>query len=599
MSSPLFDKKPPAPEPPGDDTADYEFWKADPGTEAGEEERKFLEEVHVLGAEKQAGHRWADDEWRDVLSTHGFGPAGSGAGEQEVWRSAEAPGAQVLISHDEDGDPFWGMFKDGREVALDDTASLLETMLAEVLGRAAPEKPEPCQYCGKDCGGTCAPELPPNYDISDEDKIRLHGFGAVGKHKTVSGKRAGREPRFSFAVPMQAAGKVAFLIAKAGLQDFEVVNYEGDGESVFSFMTEPELHVAEDLVKAEYAAEIGERKGLWAEWAPKAPAPPGPAGEVVRRASLDARGAQLLLRAADGLRTARLDDPLPDEIEEYLRPTGTRTAGAKAASQWGERSYDCDSVHDILDHYREGSTFDTPVPAENVPRLLEELEIQGVDDPDTGDDYLGVVVFLATHGADVPPVYRQRARAIALAMAEDEEYLRCWTNPRARQAELEKEADILGSKTAALHPDDYVSLLKSLPDSDSGPGMTDDEVRKMERYRRKKLVAWLDEIGIDDEMLKAWDAGDFWKRDEIYEEVRDMVKEDRRFQTHYRRTMRGPRPYNRKPKASAEGDADAPWDLLSSDGLGPCPGCGGERCGACGDCHDRECPEYVSAGCDE
>ena len=202
-----------------------------------------------------------------------------------------------------------------------------------------------------------------------------------------------------------------------------------------------------------------------------------------------------------------------------------------------------DTVHDILDHYREGSTFDTPVPAENVPRLLEELEIQGVDDPDTGDDYLGVVVFLATHGADVPPVYRQRARAIALAMAEDEEYLRCWTNPRARQAELEKETDILGSKTAALHPDDYVSLLKSLPDSDSGPGMTDDEVRKMERYRRKKLVAWLDEIGIDDEMLKAWDAGDFWKRDEIYEEVRDMVKEDRRFQTHYRRTMRGPRPW--------------------------------------------------------
>ena len=69
--------------------------------------------------------------------------------------------------------------------------------------------------------------------------------------------------------------------------------------------------------------------------------------------------------------------------------------------------------------------------------------------------------------------------------------------------------------------------------------MTPAQVKRMEAYRRKKLQAWIEELGFDDELLQRFDAGDFWQKDEAYEEARDMVKEDRRFQSGYRRMMRG------------------------------------------------------------
>jgi hypothetical protein len=77
---------------------------------------------------------------------------------------------------------------------------------------------------------------------------------------------AGRLPQFSFTVPMEAAGTVAFHLAKAGMKDFEVEHYS-DGEiSMFTFPSEPEMHVAEEIVKAEYADQIKARKGLWSTW---------------------------------------------------------------------------------------------------------------------------------------------------------------------------------------------------------------------------------------------------------------------------------------------------------------------------------------------
>jgi hypothetical protein len=80
-------------------------------------------------------------------------------------------------------------------------------------------------------------------------------------------KFAGRPPRFSFSVPMQAAGHVAFQFAKAGMTDFEVVHYKEDDISQFTFPTEPEMHIAEEIVKAEFADQITARKGQWAMWA--------------------------------------------------------------------------------------------------------------------------------------------------------------------------------------------------------------------------------------------------------------------------------------------------------------------------------------------
>jgi hypothetical protein len=88
----------------------------------------------------------------------------------------------------------------------------------------------------------------------------------VGRWRTAR-KLAGKSPRFSFTVPMKAAGPVAFHLAKAGMKDFDVAHYEEDELSVFEFPTEPEMHVAEEIVKAEYADQITARKGLWSMWA--------------------------------------------------------------------------------------------------------------------------------------------------------------------------------------------------------------------------------------------------------------------------------------------------------------------------------------------
>lgn len=293
-------------------------------------------------------------------------------------------------------------------------------------------------------------------------------------------KLAGRPPRFSFSVPMQAAGNVAFHLAKAGMKDFDVAHYEEDNFSQFTFPTEPEMHVAEEIVKAEFADQIKSGKSYWGMWADHS-------------------------------------DPTQIKSEKDLQPKQQYVAGwmaremGKVAGQWGERSYDSDTVHDILDKYRSADKFDTPVPQENLPALLKELD--AVDE----DAYIGVIVFLVTHGSNVPGTIRERARQIAFAQVQNEAYLQEWASPEDRRVELENEIELLegAPKTAADVND---------------------------RYRRKKLDAWIAELGIDyDAELAAYDAGDFWTKDKIYEEVRDMIKEERKNQSHYRRIMRGTR----------------------------------------------------------
>ena len=326
-------------------------------------------------------------------------------------------------------------------------------------------------------------------------------------------KMAGRPPRFSFAVPLNAAGHVAFQLAKAGMKDFEVVHYKDDDTSIFAFQTEPDMHVAEELVKAEFADQITSQKGMWKTW-------------------------------TESKDITEIPEPESRKPSQYVSSWDKEAWQArqegKVAGQWGDRSYDSDQVHDVLDNFRpkgpDTAGFDERLPEGAMEGVLSELE--SADD----DTYLGTIVWMVSHGDKVPATYRERARQIAFALVQNDEYLRSWKNPASRKAELEEEIELL-----------EVPIKRSadiLPDASPNPAIQAEEDRQVKRmlaYRRKKLLAWIDELGLDlSDELKRYDEGDFYVKDQVYESVRDMISEDRKFQSHYRRTMRGPRPYNRR-----------------------------------------------------
>jgi 8-oxo-dGTP pyrophosphatase MutT (NUDIX family) len=135
----------------------------------------------------------------------------------------------------------------------------------------------------------------------------------------------------------------------------------------------------------------------------------------------------------------------------------------KRAGQWGERSYDGDSIHDILDRYRprydevkgtrEHLGFDEPVPDDRLPDLIAELNSMDLGTPDAMQDYLGVAVFLVTHGSDIPEDMRKCALGIAHELHGDTEGgnpgentdrgYKLWKDPVGRKRELEREMAIL------------------------------------------------------------------------------------------------------------------------------------------------------------
>lgn len=307
-------------------------------------------------------------------------------------------------------------------------------------------------------------------------------------------------PRFSFTVPSTAAGQVAFHLAKAGLKDFDVTHFDVTDLSLFEFTSEPEMHVAEEIVKQEYAHQIAARKGGWAIWAPRPGAPS--IAETVNKPTTQKH-----------------------YVSHVTAAWEARKQG-KFAGQWGERSWDSQAVHDFLDQYRDGDSPDSPV--SNYDKLLDCLD--ALDDlPSTPQDnevYLGVVVFLITHGSNVPAVYKQRAREIASAFDNDEAYIEEWASPPERHVELENEMAILAGE--GVHTSAFDT-----------PTLSPEAEAKQIHYRRAKLVAWIAELGLDlDDELKRFDEGDFWLKDEVYEEVREMIREERKHQNHYRRTMR-------------------------------------------------------------
>jgi hypothetical protein len=368
---------------------------------------------------KGGNQRYPDDEWRNILEANGFHPSGA---VEEVWRS---PYSDIKVKIDVDrevGEPYYQIIDEGglRGVKQSDS---------EVLkGFVEPKEPEPMST-----------EEAAKYDDQFMKDLKI-----VGSQRTES-KFAGRPPRFSFAVPMQAAGVVAFHLTKAGLKDFEVTHYKEDDFSIFEFPTEPEMHVGEEIIKAEFADQISARKGLWGQWAEQPRDPTEIRGEH--------------------------ENEKHQYVASYEKLVYLARQAGKVAGQWGDRSYDSDQVHDVLDKYRRTGAntegFDEPLPEGVETDVLKSMENA---EPET---YLGVVVWMVSHGDTVPQVYRERARQIAFALVQDERYLASWKDPASRKAELEEEIELLEG------PDKIASYL--------GRKRASDEYQIDGHYRRNPI----------------------------------------------------------------------------------------------------------------
>jgi 8-oxo-dGTP pyrophosphatase MutT (NUDIX family) len=142
----------------------------------------------------------------------------------------------------------------------------------------------------------------------------------------------------------------------------------------------------------------------------------------------------------------------------------------REAGQWGMRSYDGDTAHDILDRHRPGRDeagtrewlgFDEPVPPDRLPALLDELRGMDRSTPDGRQQYLGVAVFLLEHGSEVPDDVRRAAlEAAGMLLGDLRKGEQGWKEPRARKQEIKREISLLQgvAKEAAGHPDDFDAI---------------------------------------------------------------------------------------------------------------------------------------------
>lgn len=130
---------------------------------------------------------------------------------------------------------------------------------------------------------------------------------------------------------------------------------------------------------------------------------------------------------------------------------------AKVGGAWGERSYDSDAVHDILDSYRTpffkemGRGFEEPIPAEKVKALLKRMDklVDTHYDFDSLERYFGVMVFLATHGIKLDSAHKYVAAEIGREFLRSEAYLNRWKNPLIRKHQIQKELGLFDKRKAA------------------------------------------------------------------------------------------------------------------------------------------------------
>lgn len=151
-----------------------------------------------------------------------------------------------------------------------------------------------------------------------------------------------------------------------------------------------------------------------------------------------------------------------------LNQDATDERRKKMAGQWGPRSYDGDSIHDILDRHRPGYDdvgdrehlgFDEPIPEEQLPSLYKEIEALDLSQPDMMQNYVGVVVFLIEHGTLVPDTLRHKAAELATALltgtkgggpgGADERGWKLWKDPEERKQRLREEIALLSKGSLA------------------------------------------------------------------------------------------------------------------------------------------------------
>lgn len=297
-------------------------------------------------------------------------------------------------------------------------------------------------------------------------------YGAY--RKKIASKSAGTA--VSLPVPLESASHVAFHLFKAGLPDFSVETDEDAYVAYFSFDSLQDLEVAHKLIYQAFKRQIEAGKGAWANWREEEAHPENPdrphketfipkenlaSGE--KRNDLDAciycKGQEPKNRAQ---RKRLKDTPRNRNRELSLYRALTPKASLltkKEAGIWGERSYDNDVVHDILDKHRlnlndpggeKSRGFDEAIPHDELTSLYTTLD--SLYENVGGDDeahFLGVVVFLLEHGTKVPPTYRSAAAGIARRMLRDPQYLKSWKNPQQRERVLKSELAMLGGM--AMH----------------------------------------------------------------------------------------------------------------------------------------------------
>ena len=238
------------------------------------------------------------------------------------------------------------------------------------------------------------PELDPKrHELTDDDRKLL-------KDMKIIGKKAGYAPIKFLAVPLDQAERVASVLISSGITDFDAEEEEDLAVgrlAYFYFHTEDDTRVAAEIISKRFAKQIAAGRGGWERWR-------------TQRHVLD--------------------------LHDHGLPKRKTLLSGKQAGQWGERSYDSDQVHDLLDECRPtitkgGKGFGEPIPAENLPNILNNLDGMDAVVGDNDEIYLGVVVFLLSHGSDVPEKYRRHAEHIAERILGDEQRMLQWKDPVA------------------------------------------------------------------------------------------------------------------------------------------------------------------------
>jgi hypothetical protein len=265
-----------------------------------------------------------DAAYQRLLKDYGYQPAGETALGGVEYTHANGTG----VVYDKNG---WTATADGKEVDFGSDPKDLSKFLTQAQG--APTKSYPEGY------------VPP---MHEGDKMSLRGLGVIGRliaRKSSSDpKVAGRPPRFSFAVPMNAADKVAFHLAKAGMDDFDVL--EMGSEGLFVFKNEPELHVAEDIVKETFADQIASRKGEWGLWSPEQQDP-----SAMNEIEMQGKPMMSADKTADDYdpdRELEMEGQQDRELHEQMKTDGFDEAVREALSAL-EKLYNIESSTDIME----------------------------------------------------------------------------------------------------------------------------------------------------------------------------------------------------------------------------------------------------------